>query len=254
MIMDNSNILKPQFQINDQLQSIDIQSTSVNSILLQCIQHWWKSAKFDPLSKLWKITKILIISLLFTSCMGKGEGVTVSSNIDTAKISAVIDTKEIVILDSILFTQIIDYLENNKLYINKGDIIEGDKFDDKNFIMNIKSNKKLIDGLSMFRQVRFDDYATKKPMSYIQQLIFKENSTAMEYLSAFSTEHSNVRKNNIGYIYFVTKKENTVYLFQSGDSAGDKILWNIKQNIDTVIIKPNEEDMKFNQKNRLNKF
>ena len=70
----------------------------------------------------------------------------------------------------------------------------------------------------------------------------------------FENEHKNERKYNIGNIYFITKTNNTIYLFQSWLQDCDSIMRNLKQQIDCLIIKPNIKDIEKNKHIPLNKI
>jgi hypothetical protein len=229
---------------------------NMSNLLFFQIKGWWiwvrkNFSTTNTLSKLWKITQIFLLLLTFSSCNKSTNKVQLNDNKPRSNI---IKTHSIINNDSVIYASIITYLQERKFILNDERHDMKNENMEKQYLLDINNSRNFVDNVQYYNSVNFDTYKTKKPMCNIIQLIFTDSTIADKYINEFVKEHKNEREYNIGEVYFITKTDNTIYFFQSWLLNYDSIMWNLKQQIDSLIIKPNIRDMDKNKHIPLNKF
>jgi len=262
LIVNNIDFKDPQIQVADQFGFVkasgginEFKLDLTNSILLQQIKGWWNwvsknYSKTNAISKLWKITRILIFTLLFISCSA-------NTNIKEPSTSLLYKTEVCFTKDEEkeAFKNIVKLLEDEGFFAHK--IKESANKSQKQQILG-DGYESFSDEIEYFRNISFDSDETAKPMCDITQLIFKSDTMVIKFIKTLEVKNKQIQEQEEMVLMsdkiFFTKSQNILYLFKAWVPYYYDSLYQLKTKTDYIIIKPSEKDAQINNASLLNEL
>lgn len=264
LLINNSDPCKVKIQLCDQFgftatkdKQEEFDFNILNSLLLSQIRGWWlwvqkNFSKTNAVSKLWKITRIIILFLSFNTY---SSSISKANELDTKYETIITEESKIYLAkDSLIFLEILKKIDIAGFkYIKNKSKAGGDSSIKERLLGNDYQDYN--DKLVYCRYIPFDSEVTEKPMCAISQLIFEDESIARAYIekleSNFACEQEAEFALAMHRTYF-TKAENIIYLFEAWVPYFYNSVFNLKCETDKYIIKPNQIDQNINENSSMN--
>jgi hypothetical protein len=175
--------------VNDGKGVTEFDYSLINDAILSQIKGWWQWVKrnysaTNAISKLWKITRIVIFIFILNSCVQSSEkGKTTNLLPLTTQSDSMVKMDN----DSTFFLEIMEHLKSKEFQYDEKFIWIGNDVERKKTLLG-ENNLKYLPNLLYYRDISFDNHNTVKPMYSLTHLRFNNDSIVRVYIKDLESD------------------------------------------------------------------